>query len=158
MQVEYINPFVNSLVHVFQTMLDCQARRSEICLTEGRLPTHSVSGVIGLSGRAKGTVVLSLSEEVALRAASAMLLTEFAEVNEEVVDAVGELTNMVAGGAKAQLEEFQLRIGLPNVVTGRDHEIHFPLEATPIRILFESDWGPLSVEVGFVAVAEAVEV
>ena len=78
---------------------------------------HAVSGVIGLSGRAKGTIVLNLSEWVALQAASAMHLSECAEVNEEEVDAVGELTNMVAGGAKAQFEQDQLTASLPSVVT-----------------------------------------
>lgn len=157
MRVEYIDPFIRSLTNVFQTMLECKPHRGEICLNKERRSEYPISGVIGLSGRAKGTVVLSLSEEVALRAASAMLQTEVTELDEEVIDAVGELTNMLAGGAKAELEQYQLSISLPNVVTGRGHEIHFPLEVTPIRIPFDTDWGPLSVEVGFVAVAEAVE-
>ena len=100
---------------------------------------------------------LSLSEEVALKAASAMLMTEAAELDEEV-DAVGELANILAGGAKAELEQYQLSVSLPNVVIGGDYEIRFPHEVTPIHIPFETDWGPLSVEVGFVVVVEAAEV
>ncbi len=140
------------------TMLECEPHRGEICLNHERLSKYPISGVIGLSGRAKGTVVLSLSEEVALKAASAMLLAEVAELHEEVVGAVGELTNMVAGGAKAELEQFELSVSLPNVVIGQDHQIHFPREVIPIRVPFETDWGSLSVEVGFVVVAQPVEV
>ncbi len=88
MQVEYINPFIKSLANVFQTMLDCKPRRGEICLNHERAAKHFVSGVIGLSGRAKGTVVLSLSEGVALKATSAMLMTEATELDDEVVDEV----------------------------------------------------------------------
>ena len=158
MQVDYINPFIDSLTNVFQTMLKCKPRRGKICLQHERVSKHSVSGVIGLSGGAKGTVVLSLSEEVALKAASTMLRTEVTEVNEDVVDAIGELTNILAGGAKAELEQYQLSVSLPNVVIGEGHEIRFPHEVTPIHVPFETDWGSLSIEVGFVVVAEAVGV
>ena len=117
-----------------------------------------VSGVIGLSGRAVGTVVVSLSKEVAIKAASTMLMTDVDEVNADVVDAVGEITNMVAGGAKAQLEQYRLSISLPNVVTGEGHDIRFPSEVHPIRVMFQSDWGPLSIDVGLEEVKAPVPV
>ncbi len=158
MQVEYINPFVTSLANIFETMLNCKPRRGEISLNHERTPKHFISGVIGLSGKAKGTVVLSLSKEVALKATSAMLMVETTEMNADVIDTVGELANMLAGGAKSELEQYKLSISLPNVVTGEGHDICFPHGVTPIHIPFETDWGPLSVEVGFVAVAEPVEV
>jgi len=104
--------------------------------------------VIGLSGKAIGTVVLSLSKEVAVQAASTMLMAEYTELNDDVIDAVGELTNMVAGAAKAELEQYDLSISLPNVITGKGHEIRFPSNVSPICVLFESQWGDLSLEVG----------
>jgi len=52
------------------------------------------------------------------------------------------------------LEELELAASLPNVVTGRDHEIHFPSNVTPICISFETDWGMLSLEVGMAPVPE----
>ncbi|NLY00591.1 MAG: chemotaxis protein CheX [Rhodopirellula sp.] len=158
MQVEYINPFVTSLKNAFKTMLNCDARRGAIAVKEGNRAKHSVSGVIGLSGRAAGTVVLSFSEAVALKAASTMLMTEMTTIDEDVLDAVGELTNMVAGAAKAELEEHQLQVSLPNVITGHGHEIHFPSNVVPISIAFDTEWGPLTLEVGFAAVLAAATV
>lgn len=149
MRVEFINPFIASLRHTFRTMLACEVRRESLTLKQDSRAKHYISGVVGLSGRAVGTVVVSFSEKVALAAASTMLMTPVAEIDAETLDAVGELTNMVAGAAKAQLEQYELRVSLPNVVTGRDHEIHFPSNVTPIAIGFETDWGPLSLEVGF---------
>jgi len=157
-KVEYINPFITSLINVFDTMVGCKVRREDVSLKEDKNPKHEVSGVIGLSGNAKGTVVLSISKAVALKAASAMLMEEMTELNGEVVDAVGELTNMVAGRAKAELEEYSLSVSLPNVVTGRDYEIRFPSNATPLCVLFASDWGPLSLEVGLSPVPQPAEV
>ena len=158
MKVEYINPFITSLINTFDTMVGCKVRREDIRLKEDNNPKHEVSGVIGLSGNAKGTVVLSISKDVALKAASAMLMEEMTELNGEVVDAVGELTNMVAGRAKAELQEYSLSVSLPNVVTGRDYEIRFPSNATPLCVLFASDWGPLSLEVGLSPVPQPAEV
>lgn len=154
MRVEYINPFIASLNNVFLTMLDREVRRGTISLKDGNCPEYEVSGTIGLSGKAIGTVVLSLSENVALKAASTMLLSERTEIDADVVDAVGELTNVVAGGAKAKLEEYELSSSLPNVITGRNHCIHFPSDVTPICVPFETDWGPLALEVGLALVRE----
>ena len=90
-----------------------------------------------------------------LEAAGTMLLTDMTEINSDVIDAVGELTNMVAGGAKAQLEHLNLSISLPNVITGLGHEVRFPSNVTPIVIPFDSDWGPLTAEVGLSAAPAA---
>jgi chemotaxis protein CheX len=156
MKAEYINPFVNATVEAFDKMLGCQVHRGALTLKTSRGTNFDISGVIGLSGNAIGTVVLSFSKELALKAAGALLMTEMTEISDDVVDAVGELTNMVAGAAKSKLEELNLSISLPNVITGAGHEIRFPSEVTPICIPFESEWGPLTVEVGLTAVAETV--
>ena len=93
-----------------------------------------------------------------MQAASHMLMMEAKEVDDDVLDAVGELTNIVAGGAKAELEEYQLAVSLPSVITGRNHEVHFPSNVQPICIPFDTDWGEMSLEVGLAEVAEPVGV
>jgi len=34
--------------------------------------------------------------------------------------------------------------------------VHFPSEVTPISIAFDTDWGPLSLDVGLTAIREPV--
>ncbi len=157
MRAEHINPFIGSLVNAFETMLSCEVRRGSLRLkNQGPAALYDISGVIGLSGKAVGTVVVSLSKEVALKATSIMLMSEATDINDDVVDAVGELTNMIAGAAKAKLEEYELSISLPSVVTGQDHLLRFSSEVTPICVPFETDWGPLVLEVGLEVVPEPV--
>jgi chemotaxis protein CheX len=156
MRAEYINPFIVALNDAFTTMLDCEVKRGQIALKGDCTAKYDVSGVIGLSGTAVGTVVLSLSDEVATSAASMLLMYEATEIDADVVDAVGELTNMVAGAAKAQLEEFSLNVSLPNVVTGRGHEIRFPSNVTPICVPFTTKWGDMCLEVGLTPVEAPV--
>jgi chemotaxis protein CheX len=157
-QVEHINPFVDSLVNTFQTMLGCDARRGNLSLADPVKRQFPISGVIGLSGNAAGMVVINLSEEVAMQSAAAMLMMDVTEVDDDVLDAVGELANMVAGAAKAKLEEFNLSVSLPNIVTGENHEIRFPSSHQPICVPFETDFGPLRLEVGFEPAAVAATV
>lgn len=159
MRADYINPFITSLINTFETMLSCPLTRGQIFLKSETTKLHDVSGIIGLSGEAQGTIVLSLEESVALQATTQMLMSETPEVeiNTDVVDAVGELTNMVAGGAKAQLTEYQLSISLPGVIKGAGHEVCFPSDVTPICVPFTCPWGALKIEVGLAEVRSLVQ-
>ena len=148
MQAEHINPFLKSVCSTFSTMMQCEARRGEMSLADVGVRKYPISGVIGLSGKAVGTVVINLSEEVALKGASAMLMMEMTELDDDVLDAVGEIANMVAGQAKAELEEYDLSVSLPNVVTGDNHDIRFPSDAKPLAVAFDTDFGPLELVVG----------
>ncbi len=148
MDVNYINPFIESVVHVFKTALGCDIERKSLYLKDSAVPSHEVSAVIGLSGKASGVVVLSVSRQIAFQVVKAMLDMEVHEINNDVVDAIGELTNMVAGAAKAQLAQYEMSLGLPSVVAGRNHCVSFPSNVKPICLVFDSPWGPMTLEVG----------
>lgn len=156
MRVEYINPFIRSLVDTFDTMLQCKVDRGSITLKDDPGTLHEVSGIIGLSGKAVGTVVVSLSREVALGAAGAMLMDEKNELDADVIDAIGEITNMVAGGAKTELEEYSLSMSLPNVITGKGHAVRFPSNVKPILVPFTTKWGDVAIEVGLAEIEAPV--
>jgi chemotaxis protein CheX len=148
MKAEYINPFLGSTISTFKTMLGCALTRGTPYVKNSSQPEHEVSGVISLSGKAQGTVVVGLGREAALRATEAMLQERPPEINGDVVDAIGELANIIAGQAKSQLEHLDLSVSLPSVITGKGHCIQFPTKVTPICIPFDSDWGLITVEVG----------
>lgn len=146
---EYINPVIVATRQVFEMMLGCTPTRTGLKLQDDGWPRHEVSGVIGISGAVAGMVVVNLSATAAREVLKRMVGSESDEVNQEVCDAVGELTNMIAGSAKAQLAKQNLSISLPNVVSGPGHIIHFPSDVRPMVISFNSELGPLTIEVGF---------
>ena len=148
-RVEFINPFIIAVSKTLETMANCKVVREPPQVKKGKCALHPVSGIIGLSGAIVGTVVLTMSEALALKCASEMLMEEYKEFNTDVFDAVGELTNVIAGNAKAQLEEYKLTLSLPNVIYGRDAELRFPERCQPISIPFQTDYGPMAIEVGF---------
>lgn len=149
LRAEYINPFLSSTSSVFSQMLGVEITRQQPYMKNGHSPQFDVTGVIGLTGKTTGTVALSLTKEMALSVTSKLIGEAPTELNATVVDAIGELTNMIAGAAKAQLAQLELSLGLPTVITGKSTCISFPSNATPISIPFDSMLGTFVVEVGF---------
>ncbi|MCX7656461.1 MAG: chemotaxis protein CheX [Treponemataceae bacterium] len=131
---KYIEPFVEATTGVFTSMvgIDLTVGRPYIC--EMNSPHGwDISGIIGLTGEARGAVVLSLKQDLALAITSALTGRTQQSVNEDVIDAVGELVNIIAGNAKKGLEtSFKLIISLPTIVEGPNHHIAWPLEQTRI--------------------------
>lgn len=151
MNADLINPFLTSTASVFTTMLGTEVQRKKPFLRTNFTPQFDVTGIIGLNGKAIGTVALSIKSDMALAVTEQLIGERPTEVNSQVVDAVGELTNMIAGAAKAQLPQLEMSVGLPTVVIGKAPCIAFPSRATPIAIPFECKWGSFVVEVGMVA-------
>ena len=147
MNVEYINPFVAATTKVFRAMLGLELRRQSLTSKCNRQPYHEVSGIIDLYGMHQGIVVLGISRATAIHATEVLLGQRHEAVNEMVCDAVGELTNIVAGNAKAALERLKLHIGLPRVVVGRHHTLPLIEGSLPFDIVFSSDWDQVVVEV-----------
>jgi chemotaxis protein CheX len=126
--------------------------RGDPFVKDGFQPRYDISGIIGLSGKARGTIVLSLEREMSLKVTEVLLGEELdsTQITGDVIDAVGELANMIAGGAKAKLEQFEMSVSLPSVITGKGHCIEFPSRIKPICIPFTCVQGSLDVEVGLV--------
>ena len=108
---------------VFGTMLMLEAVAGEPTVpTEVPAATDGVVGIIGIAGTWVGTGIILCQAPLACTAASAMMMAEYASVNEEVLDAVGEITNMIIGNLKTTLEERygEMGISVPTVVYGRN--------------------------------------
>lgn len=148
MRVEFINPFVSATLNTFETMLGTTLSRGAVRVKDNHSPSHEVSGLIGFAGSYHGMVVLSIGRPTAINVTEKLLGLRPESVDSTVLDAVGELTNIIAGGAKSELEALQLCIGLPSVICGKSRSLPFPSGAPAIEIPFESDIGSLCIEIG----------
>lgn len=151
---DYINPVIVATRNVFEMMLDCVPVRTGLALKTPGGPQNEISAVIGVTGLITGTIVVGLNQRSACEVLRRLVGTESDTVNREVCDALGELTNMIAGSAKAQLARFDLSLSIPNVVTGQDCCFHFPSDVHPMVISFDSEVGPFTIEVGFCGLAQ----
>jgi chemotaxis protein CheX len=112
-----------STVQVFSTMLGVEIACSPAAV--GSAAPEANEGVvsfIGVAGSWAGTGSVSCSPVLACKICAAMLMCEAPSVNEEVLDAVAELTNMIIGGVKTELELTlgPLGLSIPTVVYGRN--------------------------------------
>ena len=149
MKAEQINPFIASTINVFKMMAGTDVRRDDLQVKDGGDVTHDVTAVISMQGVLIGAVSLSFPEETALKIAGKFAMTEFTEMNDEVADAVAELVNMIAGGAKADLAKAGVpaQLAIPQVIVGKDHQIHYPPDIPIVEVLFGSDCGEFTLEV-----------
>jgi chemotaxis protein CheX len=142
MNVRYINPCVNSIGRVFMTMrwVDITFGIPRLDAFEGIRP--DVSEMIGFSGDASGSVVPSFPKLVAVKDVSQFAGAELDVSHEDFADAVGELANMAAGGAKAEFDGLDVSNGLSSVITGEGHEVSpsnaHPQLIIPVKTPFDS--------------------
>lgn len=153
MNISFVRHFAVSATNVFDTMLNCPLEQTYLKYRGLTESPYEVSAVVSLTGKVTASVVLSLSEELALRVAGELMFDEFDSVTREVCDSVGELLNMVAGGAKMKLSELELGLGIPNVFVGIK-SVFFPTEVKPISVGFDTQWGPMELLIGFAAEIE----
>lgn len=147
MDVRLINPFVASVKDVFKTMLSTDVLISKPILKAGNESNADVSAVIGLSGDAVGSVVLSFPMLTATRTASKFSGVDMGQRHENFADALGELANMVAGAAKAKLDGLSVSISLPNVIVGREHVVAVSRTTPRLSLPCDSSLGRFCVEV-----------
>ncbi len=128
--VAFVNPFIQSTLNVFKTMVFMEATMEQpyLKVQEDLGHTIDISGSIGLAGQTNGVVVIAFSQEIACKISSNMLGEDITEIDDTVKDTIGEMANMIAGGAKGIMAEKQLnfKIALPSVTVGKDHTISYP--------------------------------
>lgn len=147
MDVSYINPFIISTIETFQKMLKSEAKPGQVQLKNETTYTYDVSGVIGLSGEAQGSICLSFPKLIALKVVSALVGAEIKIVGPEVADAIGEIANIIAGNAKQHLTQYNLSISLPKVIMGKDHKIASQRGVPTIVVPFNCSLGNFAMEV-----------
>jgi len=109
--------------NVFATMLGGELGAGSDSISLGAPePSDGVVSFIGIAGGWAGTGSLSCSSAMACEICSRLLMTESTAVDEDVLDAVAELTNMIIGGVKTDLEGVlgPLGLSIPTVVFGRN--------------------------------------
>jgi chemotaxis protein CheX len=147
MKVEYVNPFLASTVNTFQTMMQVKVTPGDLVLKKQPFPTYDVSGIIGISGGAAGTISISFPRLTALKVVSKFIGQEIKIVGDEVTDAVGELANIITGSAKRDLSGLNISISLPSVIIGRSHKLSGPSDAQNLVVPFKSELGDFAVEI-----------
>jgi chemotaxis protein CheX len=112
-----------------------------------------VTGFLGLTGSGcRGNLTISFSESALLEIVSKLLMDDFTELNDDVIDAVGELTNMISGTVKKTLLDagFKIEMSSPVVLQGKGIPFSQGSGGEVQQILFETKAGDFVVQVSFI--------
>ncbi|MBL4900593.1 MAG: chemotaxis protein CheX [Colwellia sp.] len=152
MKVEFINPFLSSMLNVMSTMAKMELIPEKPKLKKDNIAHGDVSGLIGMvSPETKGSLSITFDAPLALATMKGMVGEAPDEVNEEITDLVGEITNMVTGGAKRLLSEkgFEFDMATPIVVSGKNHTIHHKSKGPIVIISLKGEAGRAYIEFSF---------
>ena len=145
--VRFINPFISAIKLVFGVMLDTKIQIDKPRIKSRDARNAEVTALIDFSGGAIGCVGLCFPMRTAIRVASIFSNTVVTVECPEFADALGELTNMVAGQAKAKLGELNVNVSLPHVVVGCVTRLLDPRRAPVLILPCDSTLGRFQTEV-----------
>lgn len=149
---ELIRPFLETTLNVLKTMAFVEPKPGAPFVKDGPEPHGDVTGVIGMAGKGQSaSMALVFPEKVILQIVSSMLAEEFTEINRDVLDCVGELTNMISGGARASLAKLGLKyeMAVPTMIQGTHHIVEHRATGPVICIPFTLESGTFHIEACF---------
>jgi len=120
---------ISAVKDVMETMVFMDMSPSEPTQPEGTSLAGDVVSTLGFTGTENGIFVTSVGMDLARKITANMLGMEEEEIQDksEISDAMGELTNMIAGNVKVLWsdEGWEMEISVPVVMAGKELEARF---------------------------------
>jgi chemotaxis protein CheX len=152
MNAEFINPFIAALINVMQTMAQTELTPGKPRKKTDDTAIGDVSGLISMVGeKIKGSLSITFEENLAREIMYKMLGEKPDGIDSDVRDMVGEITNIVCGGAKNELADkgYEFDMATPIVVCGKSHTITHQVDGKKMVMPFSSEAGNLYLEMCF---------
>jgi len=136
-----------SAIQVFEMMVSLPITATTWSVHENLKSFDGVVGMITFTGDWIGAGLFCCNEELACLFGSKMLMIDVAQVDADVLDGVGELSNMILGSVKEALEKRTgpLALGIPAVVYGKNFLARPGVHSAWIETLFEHEGHEFSV-------------
>lgn len=121
MNVEYINPFIEASQSVLMMMTGKKPNLKQVYLRKSPFQSDNIAVIVGLTGKIRGQVIISLNIESALAVASAMMGgMPVSELDDISKSAISELGNMIMGNTATLLASRGIGIEItpPSLLVG----------------------------------------
>ena len=144
---EYVECVAAAVETILSSLLGEAPVRANEEATGEALKCDGIVGVIGLVGDVEWSLVVGIPRETAPSLAEGFTGFEIPFESEDMGDAIGELTNLVAGDVKVNLDGLGVAsdISLPQVLRGEGIEVLRPPRVPSVVLSFESSCGPFWV-------------
>ena len=140
MEVKFINPFVHGTVKAMKKIAFLDIHPGKVYLKESNVAAGDISGIIGITGDATGSLAISFTEACICTIVSGIRGELHTAADREVFDTVREITKMILAVAGTYIEKEGLKVyaALPTVVYGKSHTIEPLLDNPSITIPFST--------------------
>ena len=148
--VKFAVPFVKATMHVLKTMAAISPAPGTPYIKKTLIAQGDVSAIIGFTGDMAGSVSFSFTKRCAIGIVKNMLGDAIEDIMTDSRDAVGEISNMISGQARAGiLLDMGVKIAgsTPSIIFGDNHTICHMTKAAIVAIPFDSPHGPFTIEI-----------
>ncbi len=122
---DVIEEIVSSTNEVFSTMIPMEITSDGSFYQKEDMISTDVISLVSFTGEHSGILAIFCCKEIALKITSSMLGIEATEIDQDTKDAMGEVTNMIAGTLKNKIfEKFgAMNLSVPIVIAGESLSI-----------------------------------
>lgn len=160
--LDFCVPFVNAIKEVYSTMLETEvtAGMPEIVSISSDTLKGDYTALIGMNGHFegsdphkefKGSFYISWPQESYLLASSKMLMDDYKEINDEIIDVGMEICNIAIGNAKASLNPkgYKIEMATPSYLQGNDIKVNLEKDTITISTPLESALGTFYLGINY---------
>lgn len=149
--VAIARPFIKAAVDILSTMSGIAASPGKPYVKKSLVAKGDVSAIVGVTGDKTGTIAVSFTRPCAIALVKGMLGDDIQDILQDTQDAVGEVTNMVSGQARAALVDLGITLqgSTPTVIMGDGHLIRHITSNPVVAIPFTTDHGEFTIEFCF---------
>jgi chemotaxis protein CheX len=144
-----LGPFSEATVLTMREMAGIEIAVRSVYQKTGYRMFGDISAVLGLLGKAEGSLVISFPEATAEAFVRRILASVDASPGPSIVrDCIGELSNVIAGQARGLLVDstYQFSLSIPTVISGASHEIRHKPGAPCLVVAFGCDLGEFALQ------------
>lgn len=149
MDAALVNPFIEGTLYILDTTASVKAKPGSPYVKRDSQARGDISGTLSIAGDITGSASVSFTEKSILGIVSAMFGEEMTEMDEEINDAVGEISNMISGHVTTKMTEMgkTVRVKLDQVKSGKDHTVDHVEGGTVLALPFATTKGSMVIEV-----------
>lgn len=137
--VQLLNPFISATLECLTQMAGMSPERKRVFIKTDPMMHGYITGIIGMSNGITGSCSVSFPADLARHIVGKFMGEDPGNLTDEMVsDGIGEVANMVAGGAKRQFanSEYRFDISTPTVIMGAPTALYNPAETISIACEF----------------------
>lgn len=142
---------IDATQEIFETMIMIEAKAGDPMNQPATSFSKGMTAMVGFAGFRQGMLAIHTPEAVALDITTQFLGLEVESIDEDVIDALGELANMVAGSIKPLMAKdgVDVELSLPSVIYGSEYSMTTLADSEILAVPFELDSGIFIVELAF---------